>query len=496
MNSQPRSSLARGLAAFATVVLVAGCSGTSTTISPTVAATQAAPTEVASLPPAATYAIPSFAPANLRWYCCLGTGEDPTQTPTEKNVAAGFAAAFPGNTLKFEVTTYDAARDTLSTQIGGGNAPDVVGPVGIGGIAAFNGQWLDETPYIEKSHFDLTQFDPAAVAFYKDSNGGQIGIPFDTYPSMLWYKNDFFDEIGLAPPPHKYGDKYTMPDGTVVDWSYDTLRELAMKLTVDKNSKDATQAGFDPTKIVQYGFEPQRDDLRGLGAYWGPGSLVGPDGKTVVIPDAWKVAWKFYYDGMWKDHFIMTLPVWQTAQFGGGEYAFFSGHVAMSENFLWSSYGVANAGTDWNLAAIPSYNGKVTAPLNADTFAILKTAKNPDAAFAAVTYLIDKSSDKLPQLYGGMPAVASKQDAFFAGLDAAKDAKGNLLYPQHVDWQVAKDSVQYADSPNFEAYMPKYNQTLTILSKYLTKWGSTPGLDMDAEIAKLQQEIQKTWDAG
>ena len=66
-----------------------------------------------------------------------------------------------------------------------------------------------------------------------------------------------------------------MPDGTEVDWNYDTVKEIAQILTVDENGKDATEAGFDPTKIVQYGFEPQRDDLRGLGAYFGAGSLVG-----------------------------------------------------------------------------------------------------------------------------------------------------------------------------------------------------------------------------
>ena len=40
-----------------------------------------------------------------------------------------------------------------------------------------------------------------------------------------------------------------------------------MKLTVDTNGKDATEAGFDPTSIEQWGFEPQRDDLRQVGAY-------------------------------------------------------------------------------------------------------------------------------------------------------------------------------------------------------------------------------------
>ena len=40
-----------------------------------------------------------------------------------------------------------------------------------------------------------------------------------------------------------------------------------------------------------------------MGAYWGAGTLVAADGKTVQIPDAWKAAWKYFYDGIWKDHF-------------------------------------------------------------------------------------------------------------------------------------------------------------------------------------------------
>jgi multiple sugar transport system substrate-binding protein len=487
MHSQTRRFGALG---GALAIVLAACSGASTSNAPTSSAVGIPLGSGASEAPVATaagtFALPSFTAAKLRWFCCLGTGEDPSQVPTENKVADGLATAFPGSSMKFEVTTYDAAPDALSTQIAGGNSPDVVGPVGIGGLARFQGQWLDLAPYIQKSNYDLSQFDPAAVNFYKTADQGEIGIPFDVYPSMLWYKKDFFEEATLDEPPHKYGDKYTL-DGQQVDWNYDTLKQLAMKLTVDKAGNDATEAAFDPKHIVQYGFEPQRDDLRGLGAYWGPGNLAGPDGKTVVIPDAWKAAWKFYYDGMWKDHFIMTLPVWQSAQFGGGEYAFFSGHVAMSENFLWTTYGVAHAGKDWDLAAIPSYNGTTTSPLNADTFGILKSSKNPDAAYAALTYILDESSDTLLKLYGGMPARPAKQDAFFTELGKSDG------FPAQVDWQVAKDSVQFADNPNFEAPMPKYNETLTILSKYLTKWGTTAGLNMDSEITKLQQEIQTAW---
>ena len=145
--------------------------------------------------------------------------------------------------------------------------------MGIGGANAFHGQWLDLAPLIASTNYDLSGFPPDAVDIYK-LDEGQVGIPFAIYPSVLFYAKSLFDEAGLAYPPHKYGDKYTMPDGTQVDWNYDTIRQVAKILTVDKNGKDATQEGFDPANIVQWGFEPQRDDLRGLGAYFGAGSLA------------------------------------------------------------------------------------------------------------------------------------------------------------------------------------------------------------------------------
>ena len=107
---------------------------------------------------------------------------------------------------------YAGANDALATEIASGNPPDIVGPVGIGGANAFPGQWLDLAPLIAKTDYDLSQFPQDAVDIYKIGDG-QVGIPFAIYPSVLFYAKSLFDEIGLAEPPHKYGDKYTMPDG-------------------------------------------------------------------------------------------------------------------------------------------------------------------------------------------------------------------------------------------------------------------------------------------
>lgn len=435
-------------------------------------------------------------PVEIKWYCCLGTGDDKSQLPIEAQVVADFNKSHPHIHLVFDHVAYDGARAAFATRLASGTPPDIVGPLGVGGAEAFRGQWLDLTSLIAKNHYDLTQYGQGAVDFYKVAGQGQIGIPFAIYPSELYYQPDMFDEAGLNYPPHKYGEKYKMPDGTMVDWNYDTVRKIAMMLTVDANNKDATQAGFDPKKIVQYGFEPQRDDLRGMGAYFGAGKLAADDNKTVQIPDGWADGWKWIYNGMFTDHFIMDNSVYKSTAFNGGGYAFNSGKVAMQENFLWNVCCVTDAGGNWDLAAIPSNNGKTTAVFNADTFRITKDSKHPDEAFTVLTYLLGDASKTLLNAYSAFPARTADQADFFTGLEAQKDDKGKAVYPPNVDWQVAVDGIPYADNPNFEAWMPAYNKSLDLLTQKLTRWTSTPGLNMDAEIATLKQQLQAIWDKG
>ena len=422
----------------------------------------------------------------IRWYCCLGTGDAPEQVEVEQKVADACSAANPGIHLQFEGFVFASARDALSVQLASGNGPDLVGPLGIGGANAFHNQWLDLQPLIDKTGFDMSQFPPSTVDLYKVGGEGQVGIPYAIYPSVLFYKSSLFKEAGLAEPPHTWNSDYTMPDGTTVPWDWDTIQKLAKILTVDKNGKDATEEGFDPENIVQWGFEPQRDDMRQTGAYWKAGSFVAADGKTVQIPDAWVAAWKAFYQSIWTDHTAMTGPQFQNTDFNPSDYPFFTGKVAMADNYLWSLYGVDGAGDDWNMAATPSYQGQTTAAFNADTFRILKSSKHPDEAFKMLTCLLDNQD--LLKLYGGMPAVESKQDAFLQTLQES--------YKQKIDWNVAKEGVKFADVPNFESYTPAYNQTFDLIQKFYTKWQATPGLDIDAEVADMKTQMQAIWDAG
>jgi multiple sugar transport system substrate-binding protein len=491
MHSQTRRFGALG---GALAILLAACGGGSVTAPPLGSAPASAASSQAAV------ATPGGAPVEIRWYCCLGTGETPPLTKVENKVVADFNAAHPNIHVTFEVVTYEgnAANDTLANELLNKNGPDVVGPVGIGGANAFNGQWLDLTDEIAKTNYDLSGFPSSVVDIYKVGGQGQVGIPFAVYPSVLFYRKSLFEEAKLAEPPHKYGDKYTL-DGQQVDWSYDTVREIAKRLTVDKAGKDAAEAGFDKTKIAQWGFEPQRDDLRSTGSYFGGGQLAGgPDGKTATVPEPWKAAWKAFYNGIHVDHTDLTESQFQSKDINPNDYPFFTGNLAMSTNFLWSTYGLGPPDEktpplfdDWDMAAVPSYNGTYTSSLNADTFRILKSTKHPDEAFTFLQYLLGDAAQELQAAYGAFPARSADQAA---GIQALKDQFPN---DPTVDWQVAVDSLQYPDNPNSESFMPAYNETLGLIGsggKYLTRWGKVDGLNMDTEIENLTKEIQAIWD--
>ena len=420
----------------------------------------------------------------IKWFCCLGAGDDPAQVPTEEAVVAAFNESHDDIELVLEIVDYDTAFDVMSTEIAGGNAPDIVGPVGVSGAEAFHGQWLDLTDLIASTGYDTSQFSEGAVEFFNVGGEGQIGLPFASYPSMLFYHRDMFDEAGLEYPPHAYGDPYIL-DGEEVTWDMDTLAELAKRLTVDEAGNDATSPDFDPETIVQWGYEPQYQDLRAAGSYFGSGSLVADDGTTAQVPDHWADAWRWLYKAYWEDHTTMNLAQRDAPEQGNGN-AYNSGKVAMALTHLWYTCCIGDAGDDWDIAAVPEYNGTATSNFNADTFRIWGDTEHPEEAFEVLTYLIGDASAELLQIYGGMPAIEADQDAFFAGLDET--------YTQGVDWQVARDSVAFADNPSFEAFVPSYQEAFERIVAFGDTLRSTEGLDVDAEIEAFIEELQAIYD--
>lgn len=432
---------------------------------------------------------PPTTAVEIEWYVGLGTGENEEQIPAEEAVVAAFNADNPDIHLTLTVVDNTEAADTLATRLAANDAPDIIGPIGIRGLQSFGDQLLDISPYI--GSVDLSEIPQDLIDVY-NVNGKQIGIPMAVYPSFIYYNKALFDEAGLAYPPHQVGDQY---EGA--DWTWETVRELAMQLTVDANGNDATSADFDPEAIEQYGLDAQftENDTRAWSTiFGGSGSVVADDGTTAQWPENWRAGLQFFYDGIWTDHFIPSGTAVQAMADGN---TFQSGLIAMDIVHQWYTCCIypaegTPAVTDWDIAVLPvGPDGNITSKLHADTIGIMDSTEHPDEAFEALTFLA--ASPELISTWGAMPAVESQRQAFFDGLAPWSGSGSPAL---DIDWNVSTQMLEYPDNPSHEAFMPNFDKADSANKDLGSKLWTTPDLDLGAELDAQVELLQGLFDEG
>ncbi len=431
--------------------------------------------------------MPSFAqddPVEIVWFIGLGTGAQPEQQAAQQAVVDAFNESQDDIELVTNVVENTVAYDTLSTLVAAGNAPDIIGPVGNDGANAFGDAWLDIQPIVEETGYDLSQWPEEIVDFYRTETGLE-GLPLATFPSMIYYRPALFDEAGLNYPPTSHGEPYVMPDGTEVDWSVETLREVGLILTVDENGYDATMEEFDPENIIQWGFDFQYyGDGRQVPTMWGAERLWNPETGEAQLPENWREGYRWWYEGMWEDNFIPNAAQEGSDLLGAGN-VFNSGNVAMAQSHLWYTCCVED--TEWDIAPVASYEGEITARLHADTFRIYEGTENPEEAFEVLTYLVGPAALDLLEVYGGMPAREEEQEEFFSRLDEQ--------FSQGVNWEIAQEALLYADSPSHEAWFPNYLRGRDRITQLSTLLNSTPGLELEEVFDTFVTDMQTIFDS-
>lgn len=335
-------------------------------------------------------------------------------------------------------------------------------------------------PYLKAMNYDWSDFEEDSVNIYRLEEG-LVGIPFAVYPSFIFYNRDLFDEAGLDYPPHEWGADYA--DGE--PWDIAKMEELAIKLTVDANGNDANSPDFDPDNIVQFGYHTVwSDDLRtDCAALFGADNVADENGKA-YLSDEWRECVRWYWEGTHQKYFYPNYT-YELSDLLGNDNTFNSGNVAMTHSHLWYTCCTEEV-PNWDIAAVPSYKGKLTSKLHADTFRILKSTRHPEEAVEVVVWMTGEAAPELLQIYGGFPARASQQDSFIEEL--------NNRFTQGVDWKVATDGLAYPDVPNSEANVPNYSKAFDRMLAFHTSMVSDPDLDIEAEMDKLVTDLQAIFD--
>ena len=426
-------------------------------------------------------------PVEIEWFVGLGTGTNPEQIPVEEAQVEAFNAEHPNIHLTLTIVDSEEAEQDLANRLPT-NPPDIIGPIGIRGLQGYGDGLLDLTEYIDAAGVDRSTIDDALWAVYQ-LDGKQIGIPMAVYPSFIYYNKALFDEAELPYPPHAVGEQYNGQD-----WTWETVRELALQLTVDTNGNVATSPDFDASSIDIWGLDAQftNNDPRAWSTiFGGSGSIVADDGTTAQWPDNWREGLQFFYDGMWVDHIIPTKPDLDAIEPNGN--SFQTGRIAMDVVHQWYTCCVYPTDgeapvTDWDIAVLPTGpDGAITSKLHADTVGILDTTENPEAAFEVLDWI--RQNPELLEAWGALPAVVEQRQAFFDALD-------ERFAPVTVDWSVSSEMLGYPDVPSHEAFMPNFQEANAENGSFGSRLWTTPGLDLQSEIDAHLERIQGIFDEG
>ncbi len=411
----------------------------------------------------------------------MGTGTDPDQVDAQNKLAERFNSNHDTIEIEFLIVPHEEYATRYLAMLSGGNAPQLVGPNGISTVAQFFDTWEDITPYIEAENYDLSDFYGPAVTLnqYPDKN---TGLPLGLYPSFIFYNKDLFDAAGLDYPTHDYTDK---------SWTMDKLREVAMKLTLDKNGNDATSPDFDPANIVQYGYDDSWDSLRGISAIWDAPNVGRPttaDYKTAVANSPeWVDGLQWMMDGVWKDHFIANLEAQQaretagTDPFGGGQTAMFYSHTwFMAEGLVDLPFG-------YDFAPLPfNHRGTRVARIDADNFTIPKDAQHKQEAWEVMKWLVaPEQIVDVCRIYGCIPARKSVEEAYRQ--DLAEHYPGT-------DLDVVFTAIDYLDNPNNEAWIPEWGKIEDTLNNVQGLMYSGEEKDAQKALDTANAEVQKILD--
>jgi multiple sugar transport system substrate-binding protein len=434
------------------------------------------PTKEISMTPSYTPTSPSTGRIKMRWFIGVGTGKFPDAVHQAEKFIEDFNNSQGKIELELEVNSISthAAVDQILAEIEAGNPPDIITPADMGWSGEqLIGHILPLDDYLKG--YDLSSIDPALLESWR-VNGALMGLPTGSFSSVIFYNKELFDAAGLPYPPHMFGEPYA--DGE--PWTVEKMESIAMQLTMDSHGRNAIDPNFDPNTVMQWGFHWQWDSTRSMAVIFGAGDVVDVNGDA-VIPPQWREGFNWYYEGIWKKHFIPSLALANGPMMKGNP--FYSGKVAMIHYFTsYSSRLVGVPGLisipEWDIAAVPSYNGKVTTRLERDGILILDNTQHPAEA-VEIAYSI-ATDPELLLAWEMLPAFKDLQSLFLKQLAAKHPG---------VDWQVMLDSMDYTDT-TYDKVMPNYRKSYDRLLAFRDLLGNEENLTLEFEIDKLESDLQ------
>jgi multiple sugar transport system substrate-binding protein len=290
-------------------------------------------------------------------------------------IASDYAALKPGVTVTFDSLPFDTYTTTLTTQIAGGNAPDLAWIlettaadfVGSGALAPLS------SAFAATDGYDLDDVSEQATALWRD--GGELyAYPFSTSPFGLFVNNDLITKAGARTPAEMIA---------AGEWTWENAIETAA--SVAKNGSYGLIVRDFNYQIWQ--------NLATIWRGWGADPW-SEDGKTCSFADAEMVgAMTFIHDAVFDSG---AIP-------GPGESVdFFAGDAAMTITQI-SRASLLPKGDDafkWDLIPLPEGPAGQYAVIGQAGIGVFSISKNVETAVDFLAFMSNpENSAKLARFF-------------------------------------------------------------------------------------------------
>ncbi|MGW0229364.1 ABC transporter substrate-binding protein [Actinopolymorpha singaporensis] len=280
--------------------------------------------------------------------------------PTMKKLAAEFHKSHPNIAIRFQNVSADNASQKLTTQIAGGDPPDVA-YIDASATSDFASRQslVNLDNYIRRSKVVKAADYVPAFKDFVTYDKHLWGLPIDGESTGLFYRTDLFEQAGIPAPPK----------------TWDEFLSAAQKLTVPARK--------------QYGYEVFAPEAA---YYWYPwlyqagGDLLGKGNKILFNSPQAKKAANFYV-GLAR----YSPPDYLNSNSYDGRVAFAQGQVGMYMAGSWFA-GTLNSeypkiAGKWAAAPLPNGPAGCKTTIAGDSLVMLAGTKQADAAWLWMEYL-------------------------------------------------------------------------------------------------------------
>jgi multiple sugar transport system substrate-binding protein len=255
-------------------------------------------------------------------------------------------------------------QEALLMMIAAGTGPDVWFDANrTTGMLTRKGVTMDLEPFLEADPNFVEDDYVDNVWIAQTYDGKRWGLPWDSGAMCMAFNTDLFDKAGVE-----------YPDPQV--WmTWDEIVELGKQLTFDMDGNTPNDAGFDPKRVMQYGFLPDLGHGRQTYMWANDAEIIDADGSVPMDSDKFIEAMNWLAD-LGLKHYVSPTPAFQAAT----TMDFQQGNIAMQHIGVWSLGRINDVDIKWGTFQVP-YNTTQTSYGHYSPLCVLRKTKYPQEAY-------------------------------------------------------------------------------------------------------------------